>query len=244
MSNWNEERTQLLTNAAGDVNSEISQERVKEIAVDLDISARSVGSKLRKMGFTVQKAVDVARTNWPENVTSELRALLERQPGELTFAEVAQVFQGGTYSTKAVQGKILSMEMTGSVKPTPKAEAVRSYSEEEQATFIEMAGRGASIEAIADALNKTIPSVRGKALSLSKTEGFVMPAQAKSHAKTKVDPIDDLGNSLKDLTVSEVAKKVGKSERGVKTTLTRRALSCKDYDGAKKAAKNAEKASD
>ena len=39
----------------------------------------------------------------------------------------------------------------------------------------------------------------------------------------------------------ELAEKTGKAERSIKASLTRKALSAKDYDGAAKAKKNAEK---
>ena len=41
------------------------------------------------------------------------------------------------------------------------------------------------------------------------------------------------------MTVTEIADEIGKTERGVKTMLTRRGLTCANHDGAKKAAKNA-----
>ncbi|WPJ68388.1 putative transcription factor D5 [Salmonella phage STP-SP2] len=39
------------------------------------------------------------------------------------------------------------------------------------------------------------------------------------------------------MTVAEIAEKTGKSERGVKSMLSRRGLVAKDYDGAAKRAK-------
>lgn len=49
--------------------------------------------------------------------------------------------------------------------------------------------------------------------------------------------IKDLGQEIKQLTVAEIAAKTEKSERYVKTYLTRNGVSCLDYDGeAKKAA--------
>ena len=46
---------------------------------------------------------------------------------------------------------------------------------------------------------------------------------------------------MADFTVAELAEKLGKAERSIKASLTRKALSAKDYDGAAKAQKNAEK---
>ena len=41
------------------------------------------------------------------------------------------------------------------------------------------------------------------------------------------------------MTVEQIAESIEKTVRGVKTMLTRRGITCADYDGAKKAAKNA-----
>lgn len=238
---WTEDRTNELTSLVDGV-EEVSQALVKEIAEQLEVTPRSVGAKLRKMGYAVELASAAARSKWTESQESALRALVEDNAGKLTYGEIAAAFEGGEFSAKQVQGKILSMEMTGLVKETPKQEAQRTYTEDQENKFIAMAGEGASIEAIAEALGKTINSVRGKALSLSRqVEGFVIPTQASSHAKAKVDPIEALGAKLSGMTVAEIAESTGKTERGIKTTLTRRELTCADYDGAKKAAKRAEK---
>ena len=52
------------------------------------------------------------------------------------------------------------------------------------------------------------------------------------------DSLDSLGD-ISGLTVAEIAEKLSKTERGVKTMLTRRGVTAKDYDGAAKAAKKA-----
>jgi hypothetical protein len=67
-----------------------------------------------------------------------------------------------------------------------------------------------------------------------------MPAQKESHAKAEADVVDTLGD-LSKLTVAQIAEKSGKTERGIKTLLTRRGLVASDYDGAAKKAKNAAK---
>ena len=57
------------------------------------------------------------------------------------------------------------MELTAHVKPAPKIEAVRTYTPEEESTFISMVNDGAFVEAIAEALGRSVNSVRGKALA-------------------------------------------------------------------------------
>jgi DNA-directed RNA polymerase specialized sigma subunit len=238
---WNEEREAKLMSLVQSV-EEVSQELLNEVAEVFETTTRSVGAKLRSLGFSVQKASEVKGSQWSEDAEAELRTLLENNAGKYTYAEIAAMFRNGAFSAKSIQGKVLSMELTGAVKKTEKPAAVRVYTPEEEATFVEMAQAGASIEDIAAALGKELNSVRGKALSLARSvENFQMPHQAESHAKEDVDAYDTLGKKIHDMTVAEIAAAIGKTERGVKTALTRRKLVVKDYDGAKKAAKAAEK---
>ena len=124
------------------------------------------------------------------------------------------------------------MELTSHVKPAPKVEAVRTYSEDEEVTFIDMVNDGAYVEAIAEALGREVNSVRGKALSLLRS-GHIAAIPRQEHPKgtTKEDPLADLGD-LSSMTVEEIAEAIGKTARGVKTMLTRRGLVAEDYDGA------------
>ena len=101
-----------------------------------------------------------------------------------------------------------------------------------------MAAKGSYIEEIASSLNKTVASVRGKALSLMR-KGQIekIPAQRESHAKDQVDPIVALGDKITTMTVAEIAAAVDKTERGLRTLLTRRGINVADYKGADKKAK-------
>jgi hypothetical protein len=143
-----------------------------------------------------------------------------------------------------VQGKILALELTGSVKAAEKIEVARMYSEAEEATFVKMAQAGKFIEEIAITLGKSISSVRGKALSLTR-KGQIdkIPAQKETHAKNVVDAVAALGAAIATMTVDEIAKAVDKTSRGVKTLLTRRGIKVADYDGESKRAKAEGKAS-
>lgn len=234
---WTEDRTNQLESLV-ERGVEVTQEQVHSIAEELDTTPRSIGAKLRKLGYEVEKASANIKRSWSEAEEGALRDFLNQHPNQYTYAEIAAVFAEGKFSPKAIQGKVLSMEMTGNVKPAEKVEAARTYTEDQEATFLNMANAGATIEEIAEALGKTIQSVRGKALSFIRTvEGFVMPKQATSQAKQKTDPLDALGNAIAGMTVEEIAEKIEKTARGVKTSLTRRGLVCADYDGAKKAEK-------
>ena len=50
--------------------------------------------------------------------------------------------------------------------------------------------------------------------------------------KQKADPLSELNGEIENMSVEEIADEIGKTVRGVKTMLTRRGLTCADYDGA------------
>ena len=235
---WTEDRTSELTNFVGS-ESPVSQATVAQAAESLETSSRSVSSKLRKMGYEVELASATSTRTFSDKEEATLASFVEDNSGTYTYAEIAETFAGGKYSAKSIQGKILSMELTEHVKPAPKVEAVRTYSEDEEATFIEMVNDGAFVEAIADALDRSVNSVRGKALSLLRSGDIdAIPRQEHTKGSTKEDPLADLGD-ISGMTVEEIAEAIGKTARGVKTMLTRRGLVAEDYDGAAKKEKAA-----
>ena len=228
---WTDERTSELTSFVGD-ESPISQATVASAAEQLETSTRSVSSKLRKMGFDVELASASATKSFSEDQEATLSAFVNDNSGSYTYAEIASHFEGGNFSAKSIQGKILSMELTDHVKPAPKVETVRTYTPEEEGTFVEMVNGGSFVEEIADALGKSVNSIRGKALSLLRSgEINAIPKQKETKGSSKVDPLADIEN-IGDLTVEAIADDIGKTVRGVKTMLTRRGLTCADYDGA------------
>lgn len=229
MSLWTDEREAQLLKVVGSERP-VSQETVAKAAEALDVSTRSASAKLRKMEIEVEKAGPRAR-KFSDEQEAALVAFLNDNEGEYTYAEIAEQFAGGEFSSKQVQGKILSLEMTDAVKPTPKKESVKTYTEEEENTFVAMANAGKYLEDIAEALGKSLQSVRGKALSLNRTQGLDIPKQRESHAATKVDVIDELvqAGKLGEMTVDEIAEAAGKTPRGVRTIITRRGLVCADY---------------
>ena len=164
MSLWTDEREAQLLKVVGSERP-VSQETVAKAAEALDVSTRSASAKLRKMEIEVEKAGPRAR-KFSDEQEAALVAFLNDNEGEYTYAEIAEQFAGGEFSSKQVQGKILSLEMTDAVKPTPKKESVKTYTEEEENTFVAMANAGKYLEDIAEALGKSLQSVRGKALSL------------------------------------------------------------------------------
>jgi hypothetical protein len=231
---WNDAAVATLTSIVGK-ESPVSAATVEKAAAKLEVSVRSVASKLRQMDIEVASmAKEKVATFTPEE-TKKLSHFVQDNAGEYTYAEIADKFEGGQFSPKQIQGKLLALELTSMVKPTVKVEAARTYTEAEEATFVKMAKGGKFIEEIAAALGKTVPSVRGKALSLTRS-GLIdnIPKQKESHAKDVVDAVAALGDALKDMTVAAIAVAVDKTERGVRTLLTRRGIKVADYDGKAK----------
>ena len=228
---WTDERTQQLVSFVGDT-SPISQAMVADAAEDLETSTRSVSSKLRKMGYDVELASSVSNRTFSEEQESTLSNFVTDNSGQYTYADIASSFEGGQFSAKSIQGKILSMELTSHVKPAEKPESVRTYSPEEEATFTQMVNDGSFVEEIAEALGKSVNSIRGKALSLLRSGDIgAIPKQKETKGSSKADPLAEVSD-IENMNVEDIADEIGKTVRGVKTMLTRRGLTCADYDGA------------
>lgn len=236
--NWNAEGvTESLIELAGDASVEVSVARLAEIAEEMGGTPRSVGAKLRKLDYTVQKAADAAKPTWSAEEAEELANFVQEHSGEYTYAELAGVVLGGKFTNKQIQGKVLSLELTSHVKAAEKVVAPKTYTDEEEQLIIDLSAAGRYLEEIAEELGKSIKSVRGKALSMSRTiEGFKIPAQRDHAESARVDVLADLEN-IESKTAAEIAEEVGKTERGIKQMLTRRGLDCADHKGSEKRAK-------
>ena len=227
---WTDERTQQLVDFVGN-ESPVSQAMVADAADELETSVRSVSSKLRKMGYDVELASANASKSFSDEQEATLSNFVTDNSGVYTYAEIAENFESGAFSAKSIQGKILSMQLTEHVKPAPKVETVKTYSEDEESQFISLVNDGAFIEDIAEALGRSVNSIRGKALSLLRAgEINAIPKQEHTKGSSKADPLADV--EIDGMTVEEIADQIGKTVRGVKTMLTRRGLQCADYNGA------------
>lgn len=239
---WSDEVVAQLNAIVGNSNP-VSAQAVEKAAQELGFTARSVASKLRQLDREVASMAQTKTSPFSESQTQSLKEFVTRKAGSLTYKEIAEKFEGGAFTAKQIQGKLLALEMTGMVKPAEKVEVARTYTAQEEAKFVELVKSGKFIEDIAQALNKSISSVRGKALSLTRNGQIEkIPAQKESHAQNTVDPVAALGDSIGKMTVAEIAAAVDKTERGIKTLLTRRGISVADYDGAQKKAKAEAKA--
>jgi hypothetical protein len=223
--------------------SPVSVEAVEQAAEALGFTTRSVASKLRQLDREVASLAKEKTSAFTADEGADLADFVHANAGNLTYKQIAEHFADGKFTAKQIQGKLLALELTGSVKPAEKVEIARTYSDAEEAKFIKMAETGSFIEDIATALNKTVASVRGKALSLTrKGQISKIPAQRESHAKESIDPVTALGDKINTMTVAEIAATVDKTERGLRTLLTRRGIKVADYDGAAKKAKAEAKA--
>lgn len=240
--NWTDESVATLLSIVGTA-SPVSVDSVEAAADQLGKSVRSIASKLRQLDREVASMAKEKVATFTADESDALATYVNSNAGLMTYKEIAETFAGGQFSAKQIQGKLLALELTGQVKAAEKVEVARTYTASEEAKFIEMANSGAFIEDIAAALNKTVSSVRGKALSLTRNETIAkIPAQKESHAKESVDGVAALGDAIATMTVAEIAKAVDKTERGLKTLLTRRGIDCADYKGAAKKAKAEAKA--
>ena len=234
---WSDEAVDQLMNIVGN-KSPISVEAVERAAEMLGFTTRSVASKLRQLDREVASLAQAKVSAFTPEEGADLTEFVNANAGNLTYKQIAENFADAKFTAKQIQGKLLALELTGSVKPAEKVEIARTYSDSEEAKFIKMAESGSFIEDIANALNKTVASVRGKALSLTrKGQISKIPAQRESHAKESVDPVTALGAAIATMTVAEIAASVDKTERGLRTLLTRRGIKVADYDGAAKKAK-------
>ncbi len=231
---WSDEAVATLLSCVGSTDP-VSAALVEKASVVLGVSVRSVASKLRQLDRDVASMAKEKVPAFTPEQSDRLAKFVNQVNGTLTYKEIAEQFEDGAFSPKQIQGKLLALELTSMVKPAEKVEAARTYSEEEEATFIEMVENGAMIEDIADALDKSIASVRGKALSLTRS-GHIdkIPAQRESHAVNQVDPVTAIGDKITSMTVAEIAEAVDKTERGIRTLLTRRGIKVADYDGKAK----------
>lgn len=234
---WSDEAVEQLLSIVGD-ETPVAVSAVEKAAEVLGFTVRSVAAKLRQLDKEVASMAQAKVPSFTEDEGAQLAAFVRANEGKYTYKEIAEQFADGKFNHKQIQGKILALELTGAVKPAEKLEVAKTYTEAEEAKFVKMVKAGSFIEEIAVALAKTLPSVRGKALSLLRA-GHIdkIPAQKESHAKESGDPVDALGNDISGMTVAEIAKAVDKTERGVRTLLTRRGINVKDYQGADKKAK-------
>ena len=201
--------------------SGLTENTIEALMEELDFPRRSVTAKLRKLGYEVPKKPGAAPVFSAEE-TAALSEFLSANSGTWTAEEIAEQFADGQFTARQINGKALSLEMTSHIKPAEKKVTPRTYSEADEAKIQSMVDGGAYLEDIADAVGRSVNSIRGKLLSM----GVKAPQRDKKDAKA--DPYAGIEDML-DQTVEEIATSFDKTVRGVKVVLTRRGLSCADY---------------
>tara|TARA_B100000963_G_C22627859_1_gene673333 strand:+ start:1263 stop:1946 length:684 start_codon:yes stop_codon:yes gene_type:complete len=212
---------EMVTRMHDVAGSGVTEEIIESLMDEFDFPRRSVTAKLRKLGYDVPKKPGAAPV-FSADETDALSSFLEENSGNLTAEEISQQFAGGKFTARQINGKALSLEMTGHVKPAEKKVTPRTYSEEEESKIGDMVEGGSYLEEIADAMGRSVNSIRGKLLSM----GLKAPQRDKKDSKA--DPYAGIEDML-DQTVEEIAEAFDKTVRGVKTVLTRRGLACADY---------------
>ena len=212
---------EMVTRMHDVAGSGVTEDIIESLMGEFDFPRRSVTAKLRKLGYDVPKKPGAAPVFSAEE-TDALTSFLEANSGNMTAEEIAESFMDGKFTARQINGKALSLEMTAHVKPAEKKVTPRTYSEEEEAKITSMVEGGSFLEEVADAMGRSVNSIRGKLLSM----GLKAPQRDKKAVKS--DPYEGIEDML-DQTVEEIATSFDKTVRGVKTVLTRRGLSCADY---------------
>lgn len=209
----------MVAKAANGINEEL----IESLCEEFGFPRRSVTAKLRKLGLEVP-AKPKAQPVFSAEETEELRSFLTQNAGVYTAEEIAEAFADGKFNARQINGKVMSLELTKAVKPAEAKVAPKTYTPEQEAKIEAMVSAGAYIEEIAEAVGKTVPQVRGKLLSMK------LSAPQKDKKETKTDAYEGIETLATTMTVAELAAHFGKTERGVKTVLSRRNLSAKDYE--------------
>ena len=102
---WNTDNTAKLVELAGPRDAVVSQDHLTVVAETLGTTSRSIGSKLRKMDYTVQKASETNKSAWSAEQEAALVDFVNANASELTYAELAASFSNGSFSAKQIQGK-------------------------------------------------------------------------------------------------------------------------------------------
>jgi hypothetical protein len=207
----------------------VTEEKIQELVAEFDYPRRSVTAKARKLGFDVP-AKPKAAPVFSEAQTDALVARLEAGDGSETAEQIAADFDGGQFTARQINGKALSLEMTGNIKPAEKKETPKTFTPEQEEVIRTMVADGAFIEDIAEAVSKPVPSVRGKLLSMS------LKAPQRDHKQSKSDAYEGIAELCAGMSVDELADHFDKTPRGVRVVLTRRGLSAKDYEPKEKSA--------
>lgn len=201
----------------------LTEEVIGTLVADFEFPRRSVTAKLRKLGYDVPHKPKDAPV-FDEAETQALREFLEANDGVYTAEEIAAQLGNGKFEARQITGKALSLELISNIKPAEKKVAPRTFTAEEEASIEQLVASGKYIEEIAESLGKSVQQIRGKLLSMK------LSAPTRDKKAAKADSYDGIEELAPTMTVAELAAHFeGKTERGIKTVLSRRKIAAKDY---------------
>lgn len=214
--------------------SGVTEETVKALETEFGFVRRSITAKLRSLGYTVPSTAEGPKFTAEE--TEALKNFLNSNNASLTAEEIAQQFLNGKFTSRQITGKALALEMTDSIKKVEKKEKPRTYTPDEESLITKLVADGKFIEEIAEALNKDVKSIRGKLLSMD-----LKAPQKNKKVVSKEGLYPGLETLAPTMTVAELLAHysidgVDRTERGVKTAISRRKIQGKDYPSVKKTA--------
>ena len=136
---WSDETVNKLMSLIGGQRP-VSAATVESAAHALgdDFTPRSVASKLRQLEVEVASMAKEKTSAFTEDEGAELAEFVVNNTGEYTYKQIAEQFMDGKFTAKQIQGKLLALELTGSVKPAEKVEVARTHTDAEEAKFISL----------------------------------------------------------------------------------------------------------
>lgn len=210
-----------------------TEEKIASLVEEFGFNRRSVAAKLRSLEIEVPSKVEAPKFTAEE--TEAFRAYVTSNSGNLNAEEISKGFMNGKFSSRQVMGKALALELTGHIKKTEKTAKPKTYTEAEESKITALVNAGKFLEEIAEAVGKTVNSVRGKLLSMD-----LKAPQKNKKAPTEGGSYPALAELAPTMTVEELVAhyektKPGTTARGVKTALSRRQVAAKNYEPKKAA---------
>lgn len=148
-----------------------------------------------------------------------VQAINEKLSGrkKVTYVEATEIADSLEIEIKSLAPKLRSM----GIEVGKKAGNAKKFTEQEERRLQAMVAKGAFIEDIAEALQKTVPQIRGKLLHMQ----LSAPTKNKKPQKTPIYTEEFVGKIKTDLDagmdIEAVAKKYSVNPRGLKSQLSK-----------------------
>ena len=211
----------------------VTEDKIEALVAEFGFNRRSVAAKLRSLDLEVPSKVEAPKFTAEE--TEAFKAYVTSNSGSQNAEEISNGFANGKFTSRQVMGKALALELTSHVKKTEKKDKPKTYTTAEEDKIRSLVSAGKFLEEVADALGKPVNSMRGKLLSMD----LKAPQKNKKEAVAG-GSYPGLAEIAPGKTVAELVAHYStggevKTERGVKTALSRRNVAAKDYTPKKAA---------